>query len=1509
MRRSDRQRSAQIWQRVLDATLSLVVGGFVLSVISVATGLAPVLFSSVSMQLANVPTSFTAATEQTTMSWYRPIVQELQVTWSATMQTLERIFSGRILQYAQVGADPPSESLPIADIPTTSTGGVLPLATNPAAGTLRINAPLLIDDTLVVTGAVTLSTTTIRGLVTASSSLFESVTVVNELSAGAAAIGPLTADSLVVGPLTASTIAGASLTLSGTAEAVVLLADAATFGDLSVTGLFAPETLAVTGAAQIGGLLTATGGLTTDGADIDAGTGQVFASNIVNRVVAGQGILISGTQQEPIIGVDTDDLVGVLSINDETGELNLVGGTDITVSGLTIQNTANLASVRARGGCVDCITDTDVRSDLTLSGGTINNTPIGETAPSTGRFTNLTVGTSTATTTLAVGGAATIDDVLTVEGSATSTFQGSINLIDGCFAIGGVCVEGIAPSSYVGLTDTPGSLLPNAIQFANASNTALMQDGNFVFRDGLLGVGTSTPVGVLTVVGTSTLFGTLQVESGTSSQFVGGINVTAGCVAVDGVCLGGVDNVAGLSDVNIATATSGDLFGFDGTDWRNVDIPSLGLGDGRFIGLSDTPSTLTERSILFADATGSEVIQDAEFVYDGGQLGVGTTDLRSRLTVGGDVSVLGAQALRWYDSSDLYAVGLRAPSVLSTTTVWTLPEADGGPNQLLVTDGFGNLRFDDVSSVGGASTFLQLGDTPTGYTVGSIPFVNESNNALIQSSSFVFRDGRLGVGVSDPNTSLTVQGSVRWQHTASPSRPGLTYGLGGINRFGFGTEIPTEFIDIRGGSLIQQGGTASQTYAPSTVVGAGRNLEGGARAMDVAGNLAYVVTDNDAGDNFYILDVTNPRNPVEISRTSLSSSPIFESGRAITVSGRYAYVGTIDASNTENFYVVDIGNPLDPQVVSVQMVAGGVRDLVVAGQYIYLASNVNLRVLDISDPTEPVEIDSLSLSNVINSLVVSGTYLYAVTDAGVGSPEQFRIIDISDPLAISPISGFELGNNARDLAVRGQYAYIVTRTTAQTLRVLDISDPTEPTDVTTLNLNRAANSITVTGRYLYIGTDLPPTGASNNHTFFVVDALDPGDPALVGSTNPNVGIINDIFMAGRYAFVASSPTGSQFSVVDVTGAELQTAIVHALESGEMMVQGNALVGGRLVAGLGVRTGQEGVQTDGQLAVLGSGASQIAGRLSVGTSTATQRLTVAGDTALFGSLFDSQGRSGDVGALLMSGLEGIEWVASSTLTIAPSGYVGIGTSTPNQLLTVAGTIQSTDLLGGTAPLATDAQGNIIRGSSDARLKRNVQNIDNALNTVLALRGVRYEWVDVERFGPQTETGFLAQEVDTILPEAVRRGGEYWSLLPGNILAVVVEAFKELWQEVTGTKQEVAELEMRVRELELQLSGETTTNSEQDTDHVPTVHHEPTDATDTTDHSTSSADSLPNDNDTDTTTQTEVIESSMTADTEEMPTELSETDTNTEVSYESGDDSTFTDVVTSEAVLIGDEESQE
>ena len=78
-------------------------------------------------------------------------------------------------------------------------------------------------------------------------------------------------------------------------------------------------------------------------------------------------------------------------------------------------------------------------------------------------------------------------------------------------------------------------------------------------------------------------------------------------------------------------------------------------------------------------------------------------------------------------------------------------------------------------------------------------------------------------------------------------------------------------------------------------------------------------------------------------------------------------------------------------------------------------------------------------------------------------------------------------------------------------------------------------------------------------------------------------------------------------------------------------------------------------------------------------------------------------------------------------------------------------------------------------SDARLKKEVSTINNALEKVQTLRGVSFKWKDNNK----ADIGVIAQEIEPVIPELVSTDKEgYKSVSYDGLTAVLVEAVKEL-----------------------------------------------------------------------------------------------------------------------------------
>lgn len=129
-------------------------------------------------------------------------------------------------------------------------------------------------------------------------------------------------------------------------------------------------------------------------------------------------------------------------------------------------------------------------------------------------------------------------------------------------------------------------------------------------------------------------------------------------------------------------------------------------------------------------------------------------------------------------------------------------------------------------------------------------------------------------------------------------------------------------------------------------------------------------------------------------------------------------------------------------------------------------------------------------------------------------------------------------------------------------------------------------------------------------------------------------------------------------------------------------------------------------------------------------------------------------------LLGSGTSAITAQSNLTWDSANSRF-GINQTVPTVALEVTGAIL--------------ASGDI-SAFSDVRLKTDVRTIDNALNKVLALRGVYFNKDN------KANVGVIAQEVEKILPEVVSDAGEYKAVAYANIVGLLIESIKELTAKV-------------------------------------------------------------------------------------------------------------------------------
>ncbi|CAM0063466.1 long tail fiber protein distal subunit [Vibrio phage F86] len=108
----------------------------------------------------------------------------------------------------------------------------------------------------------------------------------------------------------------------------------------------------------------------------------------------------------------------------------------------------------------------------------------------------------------------------------------------------------------------------------------------------------------------------------------------------------------------------------------------------------------------------------------------------------------------------------------------------------------------------------------------------------------------------------------------------------------------------------------------------------------------------------------------------------------------------------------------------------------------------------------------------------------------------------------------------------------------------------------------------------------------------------------------------------------------------------------------------------------------------------------------------------------------------------------------------------------------------------------ATGNVT-AYSDIRLKSNIERIENPLEKIMQLGGYVYDKkLSLHEDKTTRETGVIAQEVEKVLPEAVRADNNdadgIKSVAYGNLSGLIIESIKELNETVNTLQNEVQEL---------------------------------------------------------------------------------------------------------------------
>ncbi|RPG88404.1 MAG: tail fiber domain-containing protein [Crocinitomicaceae bacterium TMED209] len=111
--------------------------------------------------------------------------------------------------------------------------------------------------------------------------------------------------------------------------------------------------------------------------------------------------------------------------------------------------------------------------------------------------------------------------------------------------------------------------------------------------------------------------------------------------------------------------------------------------------------------------------------------------------------------------------------------------------------------------------------------------------------------------------------------------------------------------------------------------------------------------------------------------------------------------------------------------------------------------------------------------------------------------------------------------------------------------------------------------------------------------------------------------------------------------------------------------------------------------------------------------------------------------------------------------------------------------------GDASFAGIATAQLFNSLSDIEFKENIQTVDSALDKVMSIRGVSFDWKDSK----EQSFGVIAQELEQVLPELVY-GESSKAVNYNGLVGILIESIKDMKQEIMSLNEEIQSLKQSI-----------------------------------------------------------------------------------------------------------------
>jgi hypothetical protein len=335
-------------------------------------------------------------------------------------------------------------------------------------------------------------------------------------------------------------------------------------------------------------------------------------------------------------------------------------------------------------------------------------------------------------------------------------------------------------------------------------------------------------------------------------------------------------------------------------------------------------------------------------------------------------------------------------------------------------------------------------------------------------------------------------------------------------------------------------------------------------------------------------------------------------------------------------------------------------------------------------------------------------------------------------------------------------------------------------DIVTLGGSQTLTNKTLTTPVV-TGLGVTFNGSTSGTTIVKADATAPDNTLILPTTNGTLVSTGDTGVI----------TGSMLSGLSITDADV--AAGAAISYTKLDLSGS-ITDSDIFPSAGIDVTKlsvfsiSGVSLGSSLADLTAGSFVSYSSGSTYNGSAAITVSVAATTANTGDSIVSRDASGDfsAGTVSVTNLTATQTVQATDITGTNANLSGIVTAlnfsgTDGNFSGIVTALNFSGTDGNFSGIVTATDFN---STSDINLKENIQTVDNALNIINDLRGVRFEW----KKDHKPSYGVIAQELQEILPELVTDTNPK-TVNYNGIIGVLIEAVKELSAEVEYLKSKL------------------------------------------------------------------------------------------------------------------------